>query len=98
VSTRRWEAALDAFASCLVEQERLLEQATVDALPQFEPAPGLGPLPPSLKPRASDLLARSVALSCDVESRAAAARRQLALTRRMAMAEGTAAVYLDRRA
>ena len=99
MTATRWAATLDAFAACLAEQERLLEQDQVSALPLFTPAADLGPLPAALAPRARELHARSMALADEVTRRTTDVGRRLAEARQLdsyrVRAGAASAVYVD---
>lgn len=94
-----WSAALDDFAGCLAEQERLLDEAAYDRVPAFSPPEGLGPLPDVLRPRALELAARSEELVQRAQHALTATGRQTRLTRRLSGTPTAARpLYLDRSA
>ena len=94
----RWAAALDQFAACLVEQERQLAELRPELVVAYTPPAGLGPLPPELAEQAETLLARSNALTAQVDQVLRATRRQLVLTRRIAADVTAVPAYVDQHA
>lgn len=100
MSTERlWSTALDDFAVCLAQQERLLDEERYGDIDAFVPPQALGPLPEHLAERAGELAARSQALVARVEQTASATARQAALARHLSAVPGQGRpLYLDQMA
>lgn len=96
MTTGGWSAALDEFASCLQEQERLLGLEQFERITAFVPPAELGALPAELAEEARGLALRAEALVSRVERATASTARRLALTRHLASpADVVRPAYLD---
>ena len=90
MSERPWIATLNAFALRVAAQRAAFEAGGVAAVPAFEAADLLGPLPGHLRERASAMLADARALEADLQAAADAALTDLTAARR---ATSAAAAY-----
>lgn len=95
MTTARWAAALDEFAECLAEQEQQLAARRPELVTPYRPPADLGPLPAELADQARALLARSDALSGQVQAAIAGVSRQLQLARRMTREKAAVPAYVD---
>lgn len=99
MTTRGWPSALDDFARCLAEQEKLLVQERYEDIRGFEPPVGLGPLPLELADQARELAGWSEQLTDRVQQALSATGRQMALLRHLGGgATGNRSMYLDQKA
>ncbi|GIJ50834.1 hypothetical protein Val02_77200 [Virgisporangium aliadipatigenens] len=79
-----WRAALDAMEADVARIERLARGAQEDDEQEpWTPPAGLGPLPPELKARAEELLARQQAATHDVAVALGHNRRHAAFAARV---------------
>lgn len=96
-----WEAALDGLEADVAEIEELLraDQFVRDTPPvdPWTPPEGLGALPPDLRPRGEEILARQIAAANGIARAIVLNRRQAALTNRIELFDSGAArpAYLD---
>jgi hypothetical protein len=98
VSSPRWAAALDDFATCLARQEELLAAQRFAEIAAYAPPADLGPLPADLAAQARALLARSEELTRRVEQSAVATARQLVVTRQLSPDSRRRSAYIDQKA
>lgn len=76
-----WASTLDDFEARLVAQRGALDAGEAGELTPFEPASGLGPLPPELEGRARDLLTQSEDLVRELSGNVLALGQDLAVVR-----------------
>ena len=96
MSTAGWAVTLDRFADHLAHQRAMLDQGAPEQIEAFRPASDLGPLPPTLLPRARELQTQADAL-VEVLTHARA-RTAAALERLAEPQERARPAYVDSRA
>jgi hypothetical protein len=99
VTAGGWPSALDDFARCLAEQERLLDQERYEEMRGFLPPAGLGPLPLEFADRARELAGWSELLTSRVQQALSATGRQMAVLRHLGGGTvGSRSMYVDQNA
>lgn len=84
----RWRAALDAFEARVEAQRAALDRGEAGELAPFDPPVSLGPLPPTLAPRAHALLRAAQDLAEELRGNVVALRDDLAVVRALEASTG----------
>ena len=86
-----WAAALDAFEQRITEQRAALDLGDAGDVAPFVPPTELGPLPPALQARATQLLAESKDVEAELAGALAHLAQDLAVVRRVTASAGRSA-------